>query len=691
MCITPGANETQDLIFDREKRSPFVSNASDANELAKFILQNNTRKNKERAASIVQNHSKAFSLKPPKEGVWGPETHPTFKDGKIPPLTNARHLPMTPALLEAVKKKLKKNLEQSVYEYASFPHMQSQLIAFFKDETQTAVRIVISYLSPNKYIEPDLYSPPLLEHVMRHLTEPLGVPFHQLRFRALDQTGAYDSMILAPEVRQFFAFPTPIGVLQPTRLPQGANFSGAHLQRANDAIFADLLNVHVYVYLDDILIVGRSDEEADDILEQVRARAEEFNMKFSPKKAQVVGDTVEWAGYHISPHGYHRANRRILNRFELPKMNTAADLSSNIGILNFASGNVADYSRIVKPLRAALERAVNISQGSRKKKALGKIPLDQVMDDEAWESFEKLRVALRSPAFLKPYDENLNTRLYTDASNAGYGYVLVQICPTADCFSAQFLGGASEVDQTSDEKRPQMNIVMMGGGQWGSAQQQYSTRDKEITAAMIAMNDCNDVLIRTSFDLMMDHQSVQYATKTGFTLDNLTIPAAQLLMRANAAFAPRTCTIRYVPGKRNNLPDWLSRAQISEITNPLETNIPTEQSEESIEYVAAFRKNPETLIDSGDQRTQEFLLSLSEPTDKELEVSPSNPVERAAVARVATAHQKTVHGSLDTMDHYLEATDWKSKETGDLARLMRGRCFACQASQRSDTRAQGTG
>src|SRR6266436_3504776 len=98
-------------------------------------------------------------------------------------------------------------------------------------------------------------------------------------------------------------------------MPFGLTNSPAAFQRFMNDIFADMLDVCVIVYLDDILIYSDNMETHQEHVREVLRRLRQNGLYAGTHKCTFHADTIEYLGYILSPitmeliHGdfYHTA------------------------------------------------------------------------------------------------------------------------------------------------------------------------------------------------------------------------------------------------------------------------------------------------------------------------------------------------------------------------------------------------
>ena len=92
------------------------------------------------------------------------------------------------------------------------------------------------------------------------------------------------------------------GLYQYNRLPFGVASAPAVFQQTMEKILQGLPKV--VVYIDDILVTGRTDEEHMKVLEQVLIRLQEFGLQLKREKCSFLKPSVEYLGY-IVDKGLH--------------------------------------------------------------------------------------------------------------------------------------------------------------------------------------------------------------------------------------------------------------------------------------------------------------------------------------------------------------------------------------------------
>lgn len=208
-------------------------------------------------------------------------------------------------------------------------------------------RLVVNYIPLNAATYRDSYSLP-------HITDILGILQGKEYFTTMDCAQGFYQIQVDPHDRHKTAFSTPIGNFQFIRCPFGARNSCAMFQSEMNRIFSDGLYTKCVIYVDDILVFGKTREEHDKNLEWVLSRCEEYHVKIKLEKCYFAKKEVKYLGFLISGDCIRPIPERVdtLQKAKAPRDKT--ELRSLIGKLNFYSRFIPNYSRSLEPLRALL-------------------------------------------------------------------------------------------------------------------------------------------------------------------------------------------------------------------------------------------------------------------------------------------------------------------------------------------------
>ncbi|MBW0573809.1 hypothetical protein O181_113524, partial [Austropuccinia psidii MF-1] len=295
-------------------------------------------------------------------------------------------------------------------------------------------------------------------------------------------------------------------------MPFGLTNAPASFQNLVNDIFQDLLNVYVVVYLDDIMVFSKYEEENVTHVFTVLSRLRAINLFAKASKCLFHVSSVEYLGYVVSSEGLKmdQANiQQILNW--LPPRNLKA-LQSFLGFPNFYCRFIKNYSKKISSLTSFLKKD-------------SCFPLNE----EALSQFHQLKEAFTTAPILSHFNPSLPTIVETDASDYALGAVLSQVSDS----------GKHPIAFDSRKLIP--------------AELNYEIHDKELLGIVWALKRWRAFLLSLSspFEVLTDHSSLQY------------FMTSKVLTRRQARWAEFLSefhfSITYRPGCLATLPDALSR------------------------------------------------------------------------------------------------------------------------------------
>ena len=133
-------------------------------------------------------------------------------------------------------------------------------------------------------------------------------------------------------------------------MPFGLTNALAAFQQFVNLVFADMLDVCVVVYLDDILIYSDNMEDNVKHVWEVLQHLRHHKLFAKPKKCEFHSDSVEYLRYFLSPDGLTMSQDKVTAICNWPKPRKVKDIQSFLGFANFYHHFIFNYSNIVVPL-----------------------------------------------------------------------------------------------------------------------------------------------------------------------------------------------------------------------------------------------------------------------------------------------------------------------------------------------------
>lgn len=146
------------------------------------------------------------------------------------------------------------------------------------------------------------------------------------------------------------AFRTRYGSFEWRVMPFSLTNAPAAFQHFINTIFANLLDVSVIVYSDDILIFSDLEADHSEHIKEVFRRLRKNGLFVNPTKCEFSTNTVEYLGYILSPDGLQMDEDKIKTILNWSTPRKVKDVQSFLGFANFYQRFIHKYSDIVVPL-----------------------------------------------------------------------------------------------------------------------------------------------------------------------------------------------------------------------------------------------------------------------------------------------------------------------------------------------------
>lgn len=157
-------------------------------------------------------------------------------------------------------------------------------------------RIVFDYRKLNEVTIPDVFPLPNITDIL----DKLGCSHY---FSTIDLAHGYHQVPIDPEDREKTAFSTDSGHYQFTRMSMGLRNAPSTFQRLMNSVLCGLNGLKCLVYLDDVVIYGKSLHEHNQNLNEVFSNLKNYNLKVNPEKCQFLCKQIYYLGHLITESG----------------------------------------------------------------------------------------------------------------------------------------------------------------------------------------------------------------------------------------------------------------------------------------------------------------------------------------------------------------------------------------------------
>ena len=287
----------------------------------------------------------------------------------------------------------------------SSPYSSGIFIRPRPDATNTGnvrVRVITDYRQLNSVTKADLFPLPSMKMLLQKLSG-------QQYFILLDLKDSYQSIRIKESDRFKASILTSFGQYQPCRMGYGFKNAPSWFSRQISRVIVGLSNAANY--MDDIIIFGKSYEEAFNAFQEVIKRLDSAGFRISLPKLKMFQPELKLLGMIISQDGIRCDPSKVEGIVEFPEPTTKQQVMRFLGCCNFCSDFIPNYSQISAPL-------YKLTSSPNERITLNK---------EERHAFNKLKQMISKPTMLNFVDSTKPIFLEVDASGSAYGAVAYQV------------------------------------------------------------------------------------------------------------------------------------------------------------------------------------------------------------------------------------------------------------------------
>jgi hypothetical protein len=559
---------------------------------------------------------------------------------------------MPPAELAELKKQLQELLDKRFIRPSTSPWGCPALLVKKKDES---LRLCVDYRPINAVTIKNKYLLPCIDVLFDQLVGAkvfskidLRSGYHQIKIRASDIPNT--------------AFSTRYGLYEYLVMSFELTNAPAYFMYLMNSVFMPELDKFVVVFIDDILVYSKNEDEHTEHLHIVLQRLRDHRLYAKLSKCDFWLREIKFLGHTISQDGISVDPEKVQEAMDWKPPTTVWQIRSFLGLAGYYRRFIPDFSRIAKPMTKLLKKGVKYEWSQKCEDAL------------------TLRQHLTTAPMLAQPDNTKSFDVYCDASGTGLGYVLMQDNRVIACASRAL--------------RPH--------------EQNYPTHDLELAAVVHALKIWRHYLMGAHCNIYTDHKSLKYI----FTQADLNMRQRRWL----ELIKDYDLEVHYHPGKANVVVDALSRkAQCNYVTK--DSKIATlcdELRKLNIEVISPGTLNyisvEPTLHDQivlaqiGDKGVQVIKEMLEQKVDKykcfhqdskgvlwfeDRLVVPKNPELRQKILDEAHLSKFSMHPGSNKMYHDLKSLYWWTRMKREIAKYV-SECDTCQRIKASHLKVEGT-
>src|SRR6185437_2129902 len=403
---------------------------------------------------------------------------------------------MPPNELAELKAQLQDLLNKGFIRPSSSPWGCPALFVKKKDQS---LRLCVDYRPLNAVTIKNKYPLPRIDILFDQLARAkvfskidLRLGYHQIKVRAED----------IPKT----AFSTRYGLFEYLVMSFGLTNGPAYFMYLMNSVFMPELDKFIVVFIDDILIYSKDEEEHAKHLHIVLQRLREHKLYAKFSKCEFWLKEVPFLGHVISAKGISVDPGKVQDVLDWEAPISVKEIRSFLGLAGYYRRFIPEFSKIAKPMTELLKKGVKFH-----------------WNDKCEEAFHTLKKFLTSAPILAQTDTAKPFDIYCDAPGTGICCVLM--------LENRVIAYASRSLKRHEEN--------------------YPTHDLELAAVVHALKIWRHYLMGTRCNIYTDHKSLKYL----FTQADLNMRQRRWL----ELIKDYELEVHYHPGKANVLADALSR------------------------------------------------------------------------------------------------------------------------------------
>ncbi|GJW79590.1 reverse transcriptase domain-containing protein [Tanacetum coccineum] len=413
-------------------------------------------KNEEKAAliEVLKSHKRAIAWKLSDIKGIDPEfyTHKILMEEDYEP-TVQHQSQVNPKIHDVIKKEVEKLLDAGlIYPISESPWASP--VHWW--------RVCIDYRKLNEATRKDHFPLPFMDQMLERLA---GNQYYCF----LDGFSGYFQIPIDPKDQEKTTFTCPYGTFAYRRMPFGLCNAPGTFQRCMMAIFHDMIEKTMEVFMDDFSVFGDSFSTCLSHLDKMLKRCEDTNLVLNWEKSHFMVKEGIVLGHKISKSGIEVDRAKVDVIAKLPHPTTVKGVRSFLGHAGFYRRFIQDFSKIARPMTHLLEKETPF-----------------FFSKECIESFNTLKRKLTEAPILIAPDWDLPFELMCDASDFAIGAVLGQ------------------------RKNKHFQPIHYASKTMTEAQAHYTTTEKELLAVVYAFEKFRSYLVLSKSIVYTDHSAIKY-------------------------------------------------------------------------------------------------------------------------------------------------------------------------------------
>ena len=239
-------------------------------------------------------------------------------------------------------------------------------------------------------------------------------------FSKIDLRSGYHQLKIREQDIPKTAFTTRYGLYEYIVMSFGLTNAPAYFMSMMNKVFMEFLDKFVVVFIDDILVYSKNEEEHKEHLRLVLEKLREHQLYAKFSKCEFWLKEVGFLGHVISGEGIAVDPTKVQSVTEWLAPTSVGEIRGFLGLAGYYRRFIENFSKIAKPMTAFLKKGTKFH-----------------WTEECEASFQELKKRLTTAPVLILPDIRKDSQVYCDASRLGLGGILMQDGRVVSCASRQ--------------------------------------------------------------------------------------------------------------------------------------------------------------------------------------------------------------------------------------------------------------
>ena len=217
--------------------------------------------------------------------------------------------------MDEVNKLLAANFIQEVH----YPEWLANVVMVKKANGKW--RMCVDFIDLNQACPKDSFPLPRIDQLLDLIAGHKLLTF-------MNAFSGYNQILMAEEDQEKSAFVTSQGLYCYRVMPFGLKNAGATYQRLVNQMFKKQIGRNVEVYVDDMLVKSRKEEDHLDDLRETFNTLRQYNMKLNPSKCAFGVSSGKFLGFIVSQRGIEANPEKVRAILEMSSPRTTKEVQS---------------------------------------------------------------------------------------------------------------------------------------------------------------------------------------------------------------------------------------------------------------------------------------------------------------------------------------------------------------------------